>query len=206
MSYHYRFIKITKEISNEIYNADTNKFISTMFSINPNLITDKNTNMPIAHSMFNQEDIFVFGSNFGAIKEVHDSSKELFSDKELNDYYKEYDFRVCDKETLLTIIEYYRKMILNSFKKLLTAPEKEIKNHIEGKIGEWENLSEVLHIEDTFKDKESERKYNEEYYPYDISLSNKIVASWLYEYEIFELVHILKTFDWEHYNLLFYGW
>ena len=43
--------------------------------------------------------------------------------------------------------------------------------------------------------------------PYDLEENQmSIVRSWLYEYEIFELVHILKAVDWKKYDLIFMGW
>ena len=206
MSYRYRLIKVKKEITAPMGNVDTTDFLRVISKVNPDVSVDDDTLMPYAYEMFNQEEIFDFGSNFKAYKDVIETSTRFFSNDELNDYYADYDIRLCNKDTLLAIIESYRKVVLNNFKELLNASEKDLKNHIEGKIGEWENLSEVLHIEDTFKNKEAEKQYNQAFYPYDISSSNKIVLSWLYEYEIFELVYILKTFDWENYDLLFYGW
>jgi hypothetical protein len=33
-----------------------------------------------------------------------------------------------------------------------------------------------------------------------------ITNSWLYEHQIFELVRLYKTIDWDNKCLLFYGW
>jgi hypothetical protein len=43
--------------------------------------------------------------------------------------------------------------------------------------------------------------------PYDVDLSNsRLVSSWKYEYEIFELVKIYKTFDWKRNVMIYYGY
>ena len=34
----------------------------------------------------------------------------------------------------------------------------------------------------------------------------QVTSSWEYEHSIFNLVHILKSIDWEQDTLLFYGW
>lgn len=42
----------------------------------------------------------------------------------------------------------------------------------------------------------------------DIDETNKmkVTSSWEYEHSIFNLVHILKTIDWDKDTILFYGW
>ena len=43
--------------------------------------------------------------------------------------------------------------------------------------------------------------------PYDVELSkSRLVSSWKYEYEIFELVKIYKTFDWKRNVMIYYGY
>jgi hypothetical protein len=41
--------------------------------------------------------------------------------------------------------------------------------------------------------------------PYDASDNPRLVSSWKYEYEIFELVRIYKTFDFKKNVLIYYG-
>ena len=36
--------------------------------------------------------------------------------------------------------------------------------------------------------------------------SETILNSWLFEYQIFELVRLYKSIDWNKYTILFYGW
>ena len=54
---------------------------------------------------------------------------------------------------------------------------------------------------------ERKNKLNNTYRPYNLKEDNsEIVSSWRYEYAIFEMVRLFKTFDWENNYLLFYGW
>jgi hypothetical protein len=42
--------------------------------------------------------------------------------------------------------------------------------------------------------------------PYDLNKGDEITTSWKYEYGIFELVRIYKTFDWKKNVMVYYGW
>ena len=42
---------------------------------------------------------------------------------------------------------------------------------------------------------------------YDLNLENpNIASSWFYEFQIFDLVCIFKSFDWDNNVMLFLGW
>ena len=98
---------------------------------------------------------------------------------------------------------WFRKKIENYFRKVAEGPEHKIKGYFEQKIDEWSKFTD--NVENNYTEEQKE-KINRMYYPYNLNDKDKLVNSWLYEYEIFELVFILKTFDWENYSLLFYGW
>lgn len=42
--------------------------------------------------------------------------------------------------------------------------------------------------------------------PYNLERGNEITTSWKYEYGIFELVRIYKSFDWKKNVMVWYGW
>ena len=42
--------------------------------------------------------------------------------------------------------------------------------------------------------------------PYDLKKGNEITTSWKYEYGIYELIHIYKTFDFKNNTLVYYGY
>ena len=52
-----------------------------------------------------------------------------------------------------------------------------------------------------------------EYFDFEVDSENhdtpenpKLVSSWKYEYEVFELVRIYKTFDWKRNVMIYYGY
>ena len=206
MSYRYRLIKVKKEVTAPMGGVDKVDFLRAISKINPNVSVDGDTLMPYAYEMFNQEEIFDFGSDFNAYKEVVDTSTRFFSDDELNSYYEDYNIRLCNRDTLLAIIEAYRKIVFENFQKLSTSSPEKIKQYFENKTEEWGKYSDLFVSDFENKSEEIKEKYNRIHYPYNLNSPNCIVNSWLFEYEVFELVYILKTFDWENYDLLFYGW
>lgn len=95
---------------------------------------------------------------------------------------------------LLTLIS---KKIIDFYKSLLEVDEidkahkitveEKCKRHVGNQLNEWENAFGIC--------------------PIDTDLSKPIInRSWLYEYGIFELVRVYKTFDWENNSLVLLGW
>ena len=88
---------------------------------------------------------------------------------------------------------YYEQLTVNGATQILpfgielplpnVTSEQKIKEHIEDK------LSEINRIVDT-----------------DMERKNSLTRSWEYEYSIFNLVHILKTTNWENETIIFLGW
>ena len=156
------------------------------------------------------------------------SLKPFFKNKELMARYDEYDFFVVTPEFLEYIIESYKKRIsdyyndmmmpffgksedwterekpttfLNSIKTKFKYPESDhtfdfslitqeeqnalfkIIEHIRSMRPEWTHLS-----------------------PYNLKEGNGVTTSWKYEYGIFELVRIYKSFDWKRNVMIYYGY
>jgi hypothetical protein len=157
------------------------------------------------------------------------SLKTFFKNKELNKYYTdEHDFNIVTPEFLEYIIDSYKKIVtdyyndmvnpffgkkverydrdnptdfLNSVKveynypnnkynfdfSLITQEEQnslwKIIDHVRGMRTEWTAIT-----------------------PYDLSRGDEVTTSWKYEYVIFELVRIYKTFDWKKNVMIYYGY
>lgn len=119
------------------------------------------------------------------------------------------DFWVVEKDFLKHIIEHYKGKILSYYDKLLDCPatdrthekygvlrikEDELKNVSSEKLEEWFN-----HI----RDMRAEWTNN---FAFDMTDKEHITHSWKYEYSIFELVRIYKTFNWEKNVMVYYGY
>lgn len=116
---------------------------------------------------------------------------------------------IVDKEFLLFIIEEYRKLnyeyhfeFADKIRYLADKFNKDenttinlndfscigdLRNYFNRKQREWsEGMSSNLRLEK--------------------SDDGNITSSWCYEYSIFNLVHLLHTFDWENDDLIYYGY
>ncbi len=157
------------------------------------------------------------------------SLKTFFKNKELNKYFTaEHDFNVVTKEFLEYIIESYKKRIsdyynemmnpffgvkndtlkrdkpcefLNSIKTDYKYPKNDITFDFTKITQEEQNaiFSMIEHI----------RSMRTEWTcltPYNLEKGNSVTTSWKYEYGIFELVRIYKSFDWKKNVMIYYGY
>jgi len=125
------------------------------------------------------------------LKELHEIGKEWdekavsckknFFTNEMG-WESDMEFCVAEKELLLNLIDNYREKTANWYKKLQGMPLDELKHEMHTKYQHW----------------------NGQWIPYNISEdTDEIVRAWSYEYVVFELVRILKSFDFEKNVLIF---
>jgi len=158
------------------------------------------------------------------------SLKKFFKNKELMEKkYIENDFYVVTKEFLQYIIETYTKYVENYYNDMLSpflgikntifeneAPS-EFYNTIKVEYGYPNNkinfdFSKITQEEQNklFQIIEHVREMRIEWTclkPYDLNDNREeITKSWKYEYNIFELVRIYKTFDWKRNVMIYYGY
>lgn len=106
----------------------------------------------------------------------------------------DYEFVILGKEGLVDIIEAYRITVSEYYRELFANgnPNKQ-------------QLNEILF----FLSERFERWDNPvvpDLKPYDLSDRPNIVSAWDYEYQIWDLVRIYKTFDWDNKVLVLTGW
>ena len=170
--------------------------------------------------------VYNFGKElyeFGKYTEFNPPKKSLktfFKNKELNKYFtEEHDFNIVTEEFLEYIIESYRNRIkdyynnmvnpfftkpcdfLNSVKKDYDYPVNNTTFDFSKITQEEQNaLYKIIeHIK-------SMRTEWTQLTPYDLKDGDMITSSWKYEYAIFELVKIYKTFDWKRNVMIYYGY
>lgn len=107
---------------------------------------------------------------------------------------QENEFKIISKEGLRAIIEMYHDNIAMMYTEAAETKEKACQ-HIEEKIRTWIKYSYA--------------KFG--YLPYYLDEPERdsdgaIAKSWTYEYAIFNLVHIYRTFDWEKDYLIYSAW
>lgn len=98
------------------------------------------------------------------------------------------EFDVIDIESIPHIISHYSKKQLNFLNSLKdgTSHQYDFESYIDDQIRKWSHPDDFIY--DLNKEKEN------------------IVNSWEFQYEIFDLIRIYKTFDSEKYYLLWVGY
>ena len=140
------------------------------------------------------KEIYDFGKDADWATEIQTKNESIFESKELKDFYEDYDPVICSKDDFLYAINIYAQKISEYYENLLAETkdsnltvEQRCKIHVEKQLREWKN---------DFR-----------FFPVNTDLSSECINnSWLYEYAIFELTRIYKTFDWENDTLILLGW
>ena len=143
-------------------------------------------------------ELYELGKHSEIGHELESEKPCVFTSEELKNMYDDYGFALLSKDDFIAIIESYRQNIVSYFQNLLepqkysiippkSTIEEQWKYYIEDKLERWQGKwgSTPLNLEEN---------------------TDRITNSWLYEYSIFELVRLYKTFDWENDNLVLMGW
>lgn len=127
----------------------------------------------------------------------------LFTSDDLKERYSDYGFALLTKDDFKAVIEAYRQKIVDWFKSLIEIKDSSkftaeftkeqyqfemLKREVQDKIDSWSGKYFGISPIDLNDDKE------------------RITGDWSYEYAIFELVRVYKSFDWEKNELVLVGW
>jgi hypothetical protein len=204
MSYRFRFAAAKKDYINKVRNMEYNELVETTKKHYPKGYSScpGESDYFAIYEMFGQEEIFDMGDCPYA-KDIIKVSETFFTNLETAAHFSEENIYFCTKKSFLAAIEGMRKLNQNYYQELINTPDL-IPLFLEEKKREWSLFSDVMDIEISEEKKE---EMNSLYLPYSLNENiPDIVTSWRYEYAIFEMVRIYKSFDWENNALLFYGW
>jgi len=149
-------------------------------------------------SMIKKED-FVEGQqwwnyNDDIIEELHELGK--YVDMEVRDglivtsetFSEDGEFDIIDIESIPHVVSCYAKSFTKFLESLKDGTNQiyNYESYIEEQIRRWINADSLVYNIDKNKD--------------------KLVSSWEFQYEIFDLIRIYKTFDTENYHLLWLGY
>jgi hypothetical protein len=134
---------------------------------------------------------------------IYEKGVPLFSKEEVQEVFCDYVPYVVGKEGVLEAISIYQEKVLGFYKSLLVdGEERRLPLGITSTVNDVKSIDKVLkHI--------CGKITNISYSGLaDIDEENKwrVTPSREYEHSIFNLVHILKSIDWEQDTILFYGW
>ena len=157
------------------------------------------------NKFLNKEEVHEFGKLYwdDTAERIYSKGCPLFSIKETQNKFCDYVPYVVGKEGLLEAISIYQEKVVKYYKDLLVdGQDRHIPFGITIRQEDVKSIDKLLsHIEDKIRSMTYRGIAN-------IDEKNKwlVTPSWEYEHSIFNLVHILKTIDWEEDTLLFYGW
>jgi len=178
--------------------------------------------------------VYDFGKTlyeFGKYTDFEPPKKSLqtfFKNKELNKYFtEEHDFNVVTAEFLEYVIDGYAKIVEGYYNDMIlpfllpkTDEHREkyndflnsVKTEYDYPNNKYEfDFTKITNEEQSalFKIIEHVRSMRNEwnnYKPYNLKSGDGVSTSWKYEYAIFELVKIYKTFDWKKNVMIYYGY
>lgn len=191
MGYRHYFFKAKIEDVDRVKNL-TPQEINKICSENDNYVC-----FDIEKILYHKK-VFEFGKTYwdDTSGQIYSTGVPLFNNKKSMEVFEDFVPYVVGKEGLLKSIEIYQNKIIkyledcitdtyDEFRDTTLKSEDKIKKDINDRLYDWKN-NYVLSQDENDK--------------------NRVTISWLYEYSVFNLVHLLKTIDWEKETLLFYGY
>ena len=193
MGYRHYLYEIDKPFAEKIRKCKSvDDFISLVKREKPEIVEydDGNDYVPLYNL---GRKIFEFGIYYENADEMYKHGDILFYASALNEWYEDYGAILIDEEGLKCAIDWNRNHVIGMYEDLLR----------EKSIDEWNQRSQLDRLISNAESYLYWWKAN----PADMDKSHdRIVDSWLYEHEFFELVRIYKTFDWESKAMMFIGW
>lgn len=145
------------------------------------------------------QELFDYGDRSEVGERMYDYGTPLFPNHEIDKKYEHYKPIILSEEGLAFSIEFIKNQVANIYADLLREESSD----------KWKkNISQLdrmkLHIKSVY---EAWRPEFGDYTAYNLNKStDELALSWLWEHQIWDLIRIYKTFDWNNYALIFYGW
>ena len=203
MGYRHYFYKVKKSDVETIKDMDYEQLKKYVSGRGGEVVDDENyVNFD---DVISQTEVHGFGKLYwdNTAERIYDKGTPLFSKKETQDAFDDYSPYIVGKEGLLEAISIYQEKVLNYYKGLLVdGEERQLTLGITLTVEDVKSMAKVLeHLSEKISrisycgiaNIDEDRKW-------------EVTSSWEYEHSIFNLVHILKSIDWEEDTILFYGW
>jgi hypothetical protein len=203
MGYRHYFYKVKKADVETIKDMDYEQLKKYVADRGGEVVDDENyVNFD---DVISQTEVHEFGKLYwdNTAKRIYDKGTPLFSKKETQDAFDDYSPYIVGKEGLIEAISIYQEKVLNYYKGLLVdGEERQLPLGITLTVEDVKSMDKVLeHLSDKISrisycgiaNIDEDRKW-------------QVTSSWEYEHSIFNLVHILKSIDWQEDTILFYGW
>ena len=191
MGYRYYFYKVKLNDVNKIKYLSLNELEEVFYNNDDDEYYDFD-------KVIDKKEVFEFGKLYldNTAELIYSTGVPLFFNSDIIRVFEYYRPYVVGKKGLLKAIEIYQYKIIkyledcmldtyDEFSKKPVSSKNKIEEDIVNRWKYWKG-KDVLNLNEENKE--------------------LITNSWLYEYSIFNLVHLLKTIDWEKETILFCGW
>ena len=193
MGYRQYFYEVSKDLVKKIRACKSEQdFIQLIKSEKPDAVEEYGEEkwVPL-YNLGNY--IYEFGKYYEDSDEMYKHGDSLFHSDELNEQYTDFGAIVVERSGVKCAIDFYRNKVTRLYEDLLQ----------EKSSNEWDNRNQFDRLKEHARDYLCWWQKD----PADLNLEHeRIVSSWLYEHEYFELVRIYKTFDFETNSIVFMGW
>lgn len=205
MGYRARLFQVSKQTYNEIKSLSKDE-LSRLYNINKN---DSFYPPDISEkTLYELGDFDISYFSF---------YKNFFEKDCINSSIDDFDFKIVDKEFLAQIINTYKSRVSNYYNSMLNPflGNSEFEDSIKTIYGEKEisydfdehkltskQKSKILTMINYLKSLRMEWTGG---LIYDLSSTEKVTESWKFEYSIFEIIRIYKTFDWDKKVMVYFG-
>lgn len=192
MGIRYYFSALPKSDTESIKLCKTNADFINWAKSNNYAITEDDNEEPFAELFDFGETLYCIGRGEDWLTEMQANGNSIFSDDALKKKYEHYSPVIFSQSDFLDVIHNLRRMISEYYESLLDdsaedednlTPDQRRRLHIQTISKEWSDTVKRLPFNTDFE-------------------KPCIVDSWMYEYSIFELVRIYKTFDWTNSNII----
>ncbi len=206
MGYRHRFAVVSKTVYDTVKDMTPEQLKDWVLTNQPDGWYDEgDSNGFFSHYLvLGQTEIFDFGKDCWFADALIQRAKPIFNKPET--WSSMEPLMLCTKADFEFVIEEMRKHIHKYFQEAFeTYSPEQMKHHFKEKADEWGDMTEILGIKDM--DPAKAAIINAQHRPYNLDTTRDgLVQSWLYEYEIFELVLLYRQFNWDTTVLMFYGW
>lgn len=206
MGYRHRFAIVPKAVYLTVKDMTPEQLKEWVFANQPNGWYDEGDGDGwFSHYLLlGQKEIFDFGKDCWFAGGLIKRAKPLFDLPETQNAME--PIQLCTKADFEYVIDEMRKHIANYFREVFqTYSYEQMLMYFKEKQEMWDDMTETLGMTDLAPEKAA--AINAQHRPYNMDLDREgLVNSWLYEYEIFELVLLYRQFNWDENVLLFYGW
>ena len=204
MGYRHYFYKVNKADVEKVKDMNLKEIFAYAKEIGSEVYENEEGFYFNDDKFLNKQEIFEFGKLYwdDTAERIYNKGVHLFTKEEVQEEVSDYVPYVVGKDGLLEAIKIYEEKVLNYYKSLLVDGQDY--GHPLGITLRKEDVKSIDKLVEHIEDKI--RKISFGLAETDERFKWSVTSSWEYEHSIFNLVHILKSVDWENETILFYGW